>query len=115
MVFDDVEGDFSARLRLCGLFKVVGFEGGTAFHGGEETGNKIPGLGKVLVIDGDVELPIGSSVAKLVLRVPINSTIGSVQFDKPIVAQCLIIFALTYLVSVLKEVFICEFEGKMKL
>ena len=115
MVFEDVEGDFSARLWLGALFKVVCFEGGTAFHGGEEAGDKIPGLGKVLVLGRDVKLPIGGSVSKLVLYMPINTTIGSVQLDKTIVAQCLIMFVLTYLVSMLKEVLVGEFEGKANL
>jgi hypothetical protein len=115
LIFEYVDSDLPAQLRLCTLLKVVSFDSSSAFHGVEETGDKIPGLGKLLVFDGDVKFPIRCSVVKLVLGVPINSTIWGVKLDKPIIAQCLIIFTLTYLVSILNKILISEFKWKIKL
>jgi hypothetical protein len=62
-----------------------------------------------------VELPIWSSVRKLVLDVPIDSPIWSVQLYETIVAQRFIMLALAYLVAIVEEVLISEFKGEVEL
>lgn len=86
LVFEDINCYFSSILGLDAFFQVVSLEAGTAFHAHKKPCDQVPGLGKMFVLDRNVELPVRSLVTELVLNVPVHSSIWGIQFNEAIIA-----------------------------
>lgn len=88
---DQVKSNLPASLRALSFLEVNGFDSCSAFVLEEESGNQVPSLPKILMGNRDMKLPIHHFVCELVLRVPVHPAQLGVQFNKAIIAKCLIV------------------------
>lgn len=86
-----VKSNLSSFLRVLCFFKVNSFDSCAAFHFEEDGSDQVPSLSEILMGNRDMKLPIHSFMSELVLSMPVHSAQLRVQFNKTIIAKCLIV------------------------